>query len=82
VAESAAGAAEQLTRPSAAGARSKDGRLNGAVELKVSHVRPGQTAVLRADCHKDLVRPEESERFSLPDPQPKDREYYAEFGAG
>jgi hypothetical protein len=64
------------------GVRSKDGRLNGAVLLKVSHVHPGRTAVLHADCYKDLVRPEETELFSLPDPQPEDREYYAEFGAG
>lgn len=62
------------------GVRSGDGRLNGAVRLKVSHVQPGQTAVLRAPCYKDIVPPEDVELFSLPEPQPEDREYYAEFG--
>ncbi len=62
------------------GVRSRDGRLNGAIRLKVGHVHPGQTDVLRSPCYKDLFRPEEIELFSLPDPQPEDREYYPEFG--
>jgi hypothetical protein len=62
------------------GARSKNGRLNGAIRLDISGVGPGQTAVLHADCYKDLMPPTEIEPFALPDPEPEDRERYWEFG--
>lgn len=62
------------------GVRSRNGRLNGAIRLKIGHVGPGQTAVLHADCYKDLMPPDEIELFSLPDPQPEDRDQYWEFG--
>jgi hypothetical protein len=61
------------------GARSKDGRLNGAIRLKTEHVAPGKTAILRVDCYKNLVSPHEMELFALPDPQPEDRDTYAEL---
>jgi len=61
------------------GARSKDGRLNGAIRLDVRHVGPGETALLHASCYKDLVQPQEVDVFALPDPQPEDRDYYWEF---
>ena len=61
------------------GLRSKDGRLNGAVRLKVGHIFPGQTATLHVDCYKDLKPPQEIEAFELPEPRPEDREYYHEF---
>src|SRR6266545_7942939 len=61
------------------GARSKDGRLNGAVRLNVRNVSPGQTVLLHSSCYKDLVPPQEVEVFALPDPKPEDREYYWEF---
>jgi hypothetical protein len=61
------------------GARSKDGRLNGAVRLKVRNVSPGQTALLHVGCYKGLVPPQEVEVFALPDPNPEDRDYYWEF---
>lgn len=61
------------------GIRSKDGRLNGAVLLKIGHIGPGQTAILHIDCYKDLMPPAEIEAFSLPDPQPEDRERYEEL---
>jgi len=61
------------------GVRSNDGRLNGAVQLSVGHVMPGEGAILHAPCYKDLFLPRETELFSLPDPQPEDRAYYAEF---
>ena len=64
------------------GVRSKDRRLNGVVRLNVSHVDPGESTVVRVACYKDVFPPEEIEVFSLPDPQPEDREYYAEFGVG
>jgi hypothetical protein len=62
------------------GLRSKNGRLNGAVRLKIGDVGPGQTAQLRAGCYKDLMPPHEIEAFALPDPNPEDRDYYGEFG--
>jgi hypothetical protein len=62
------------------GVRSRDKRLNGAVFLRIGHVGPGETAVLHADCYKDLRPPEDIEVFALPDPQPEDREEYGEFG--
>ncbi len=62
------------------GARSKDGRLNGAIRLSVHSVRPGQTALLCAGCYKNLVPPQEVEVFALPDPKPEDRSLYWEFG--
>jgi hypothetical protein len=64
------------------GIRSKDRRLNGAVLLKVRHIGPGQTGIVHASCYKGLVSPGEIEAYALPEPQPEDREQYAEFGAG
>lgn len=61
------------------GARSKDGRLNGAVLLNIRSVSPGQTALLHASCYKGLVPPQEVEVFALPEPKPEDRDYYWEF---
>ena len=61
------------------GVRSKNGQLNGAIRLDVRHVRPGQTDVLRANCYKGLVPPQEIEVFALPNPQPEDRDQYFEF---
>jgi hypothetical protein len=61
------------------GVRSKDKRLTGAIRLTIGHIGPGQSAVLHADCYKDLVPPNEIEAFALPEPQPEDREYYHEF---
>jgi hypothetical protein len=62
------------------GVRSKNGRLNGTVRLKIGHVGPGQTAVLHVGCYKGLVPPDEIEVFALPDPRPEDRARYAELG--
>jgi hypothetical protein len=61
------------------GVRSKDGRLNGAVRLVISHIGPGQKAVLHTDCYKTLISPELVEVFALPEPKPEDRCYYWEF---
>src|SRR5450756_1782716 len=64
------------------GVRSKSGRLNGAVILKIGNVGPGQTAILRVDCYKDMSSPYEIEIFNLPDPLPEDREFYSELRPG
>lgn len=61
------------------GVRSKDRRLNGGVYLKIGHVGPGQSSIVVAGCYKGLVAPSEIEIFSLPDPQPEDREFYMEL---
>jgi hypothetical protein len=61
------------------GVCSKDHRLNGAIRLKIGHIGPGQTGIVHADCYKDLVSPHVIEVFALPDPQPEDRERYAEL---
>jgi hypothetical protein len=63
------------------GVRSKDRRLNGAVLLRIGHIGPGQTSRVHVDCYKNFVSPHEIEIFSLPDPQPEDREQYAELGS-
>lgn len=61
------------------GVRTKDKRLNGAVRLNVGHISPGQTALVRVDCYRGLVSPNEIEAFPLPDPKPEDRDYYLEL---
>lgn len=61
------------------GVRSKDGRLNGAIGLSLGNIDPGQTALIHANCYKDLYPAHELEVFALPDPNPEDREYYWEF---
>lgn len=61
------------------GVRSRNGRLNGAIRLKIGHIGPGETAVLHRECYKDLMPPHEIEAFALPDPRPEDRDRYGEF---
>jgi len=62
------------------GVRSKNGRLNGSVALKIGHIGPGQTALLHVGCYKGLMPANEIEVFALSDPQPEDRELYRELG--
>jgi hypothetical protein len=61
------------------GVRSHDGEVNGAVWLKTSELAPGETRRFKEDLYKNLVKPQEVELFSLPDPGPEDRERYREF---
>jgi hypothetical protein len=61
------------------GVRSKDRRLNGAVRIRIGHIMPGQRDIVHASCYKDLRPPGEIELFSLPDPQPEDRERFPEL---
>ena len=63
------------------GVRSRNGRLNGAIRLEISHIGPGQTDVLHANCYKGLAAPEQIEVFVLPDPKPEDRDFYWELRA-
>jgi hypothetical protein len=61
------------------GIRSKDRRLNGAILLNIGNIGPGETGVVHVGCYKDLVSAGEIEAFALPDPQPEDRQRYAEL---
>jgi len=64
------------------GVRSKDQRLNGAIWLNIGHIRPGHKKKVLASCYKEFLKPDEVEIFSLPDPQPEDRNRFNEFGVG
>lgn len=57
----------------------ESGSLKGGVWLPVTHVRPGQTAVVEYDAYKGMADPEKAEVFMLPDPEPEDRDRYWEF---
>jgi hypothetical protein len=63
------------------GVRSGDRRLNGSIVLNIAHIGADQTGLVRAACYKGLISPGELEVFALPDPQPEDRERYAELAA-
>lgn len=63
------------------GVRGKHGRVQGGVWLPVSHIRPGQSAVVEKDCYRSHLAPEDVEAFNEPDPEPEDREEYWEFQA-
>jgi hypothetical protein len=57
------------------------GQLEGAVFLDVSGIGPGETKVLTHDCYKSSVAADKIELYSLPLPEPEDREAYREFAA-
>lgn len=61
------------------GVRARDGSINGSVRLTVKDIEPGQERVIERDCYKDLIAPDEIVVFSLPDPNPEDRDVYWEF---
>ena len=63
------------------GVRWKDNSLEGGIWLPVSHVHPGQTAVVEHKGYSSEADPKEVEVFSLPDPEPEDRGRYWEFRA-
>ena len=63
------------------GVRRKDSGPFGGIWLPVSHVRPGQTAVVERDAYKKMVDPSGIELFPQPDPEPEDRDRYWEFKA-
>jgi hypothetical protein len=63
------------------GVRWKDNSLQGGIWLPVSHVRPGQTAIVEHEGYKGMADPSGVEVFVLPDPEPEDRERFWEFKA-
>lgn len=44
-------------------------------------MKPGHTAVIEANCYKDLLPADQVEVFEQPDPEPEDRDRYWEFKA-
>jgi len=54
-------------------------KLVGGAWLDVSSISPGATALVEHICYKDMMRPEEMECFSEPDPTPETRDRYWEF---
>jgi hypothetical protein len=61
------------------GIRGKIGNLQGGVCLPVSHICPGQTAVVAKHTYRDLLDPSDVEAYPLPDPEPEERARYWEF---
>jgi len=61
------------------GVRTKDNTLVGAARLDVFGIKPGQEGVVKRELYKKLIKPDNTEVYSLPDPLPEDRERYWEF---
>jgi len=61
------------------GVRAKDGSLEGRVWLSVGDLKPGHAKRIQKDCYKRHVPPDALEVYSLPDPEPEDRDRYWEF---
>ncbi len=60
------------------GVRAKD-TLEGGAWLDVSGIKPGQECIVKREIYKKLIKPDNTEVYSLPDPLPEDRERYWEF---
>ena len=54
--------------------------LTGSVWLDVGNIEPGSKGVVKKDCYKDRIPPDQLEPFDLPDPIPEKKEAYWEFG--
>jgi len=61
------------------GIRGKNNDFNGAVWLSVSHIKPGEKALIEKDCYKNRFKLDEIEIYTKPDPGPEDRSVYWEF---
>ena len=61
------------------GVRTKDNTLEGGAWLDVSDIKPGQECVIKRGLYKNLITPDNTEVYSLPEPLPEDRERYWEF---
>lgn len=63
------------------GIRGKGGTiLVGGAWLDVSHIEPGEKAIIKNDCYKYSLSPSDFESFEKPDPIPEKKEAYWEFG--
>jgi hypothetical protein len=54
-------------------------KLIGGVWLDVSGIEPGRSGLVKRDCYKDKLLPEEVEFLSKEDPTPETRDRYWEF---
>jgi hypothetical protein len=63
------------------GVRAKDRSINGGAFLPVSHIKPGEEAIIERDCYKKWIPRANLEVYDLPDPEPEDRQVYWEFKA-
>jgi hypothetical protein len=63
------------------GVRSKDGRLNGAAWVDISGIAAGAQGRLTIPCYKGAIDPRLIQLVNLPDPQPEDRAFFAEFNS-
>ncbi len=61
------------------GIRAKDGSLLGGLWLPVSHIAPGETAIVEKHAYERQLEPSNVEAFVKPDPAPEERERYWEF---
>jgi hypothetical protein len=54
-------------------------RLEGAVQLDVHEIKPGETKSITRECYKQQVPAEEITLFNLPTPTPEDRQVFEEL---
>jgi hypothetical protein len=54
--------------------------LIGGAWLNVGNIKPGNKGIVKQDCYKDQIPPEQLEVFPRPDPIPEKKEAYWEFG--
>jgi hypothetical protein len=54
-------------------------KLEGAVQLDVHDIKPGETKVVARECYKDQVPATEIMLFNLPPPTPEDRDVFKEL---
>ena len=59
----------------------KNGPFEGGAFLPVASIFPGETAIIEKGCYKELIAPNDTEIFELPEPGPEDRDQYWEFKA-
>lgn len=62
-----------------AGARAKDGSMDGRVWLKVGDIGPGEERLVRHPAYKGQIERGNIEFYPLPDPAPEDRDLFWEF---
>jgi hypothetical protein len=61
------------------GVIAKDSYFGGMTRIPVSHIKPGEEAIVERDCYKKWIPRDNLEVYDLPDPEPEDRAVYWEF---
>jgi hypothetical protein len=64
-----------------AGARARDGSMDGRVWLEVDDIGPGEERRVRHPAYKRQIDRQNLELYPLPAPEPEDRELFWEFRA-